>query len=141
MGSLTLGGVLSAVRGALARRKPRLEGSNTHIARQITWITSANIIAAFAFNFLVIGFQLLDDKFIYVIWGLAYANLAFMTGVVYTRDFLLSGIFIFVAVIIALAFSDYAGFILGPAMGLGLVVPGLLAERRVRHLGEENRGS
>ena len=141
IGALVLGGVLSGLRESLAGRSPRLEGSNTHIARQVSWITAGSLIAAFVLSMLAMGFSVLDEKHVYLVWGLAYANIAFMTGVVYTRDFLLSGIFIFVGVAIAVAFSDYCGFILGPFMGLGMIAPGLLAEKRVRKLREEVRGS
>ena len=36
---------------------------------------------------------------------------------------------------------SHSGFILGPFMGLGMIVPGVMAERRVARLGRENGGA
>ncbi len=36
-----------------------------------------------------------------------------------------------------MALPDVQGWILGPVMGLGMIVPGVMAERRVRRLREE----
>lgn len=37
-----------------------------------------------------------------------------------------------------MAFPYYNGYILGPFMGLGLIIPGTMGERRVRKLIEED---
>jgi hypothetical protein len=63
-----------------------------------------------------------------------YANLAVMVGIVYRREFVLSGAAIFLASLVAMVWPDWSGVILGPVMGLGLMVPGWMAERRVRAL-------
>jgi hypothetical protein len=73
--------------------------------------------------------------------GLVYAALAFGIGVVYQREWLLSGLFIFAGAVAAILVEDYNGYITGPTMGLGLIVPGVMAERRVRRLEEEDVGS
>ena len=39
-------------------------------------------------------------------WGLVYANMAFMTGVIYTREFLYAGICIFGGCLLAAPRSD-----------------------------------
>jgi hypothetical protein len=50
-----------------------------------------------------------------------------------------SGVVIFVGCLIAMSVSEYGGYILGPFMGIGMIVPGLRAERRVRELQSESR--
>jgi hypothetical protein len=74
----------------------------------------------------------------------AARDLAFIRDVVqrterrvYPHAFHWAGIAIFVATLAATALPDWNGLILGPAQGLGLLLPGLQAERRVRRLGTE----
>ena len=55
--------------------------------------------------------------------------------IIYRRAFLVAGVVIFAGVVAAIILPQYNGFILGPCMGLGMIVPGLQAERRVRQLG------
>ena len=69
-----------------------------------------------------------------------YANLAFMTGVVYAREYLWSGAFILAGCLLAMVLEEWNGVVLGPFMGLGMIVPGLMAERRVRTLAREEAG-
>ena len=74
-------------------------------------------------------------------WGLAYAGMTFTVGLVYRREFLWSAAAIFAAVLLAIALPKWNGFLLGPAMGLGMIIPGVRAERRVRRLVLEARGA
>jgi hypothetical protein len=60
-----------------------------------------------------------------------------MIGVVYTREYLAAGIAILAGSLLALALPGHAGLIIGPFMGLGLIIPGLIAERRVARLRTE----
>ena len=69
--------------------------------------------------------------------ALVYALMAFMVGVVYRSEFLWAGLGIWAAAIVAMFLPDYNGFIVGPAMGLGMIVPGVMAERRVRRMRAE----
>lgn len=138
IGCVALGMTLSAVREALlSRRPPRLAGENTFISRQVMIITFASIGAGAVLSGVAPGFGLIDERNIPVVWGLVYANLAAMVGVVYRHEFLWSGLAIFGGCVLAIALPDYNGYILGPFMGLGMIVPGLMAERRVRRLQEE----
>jgi hypothetical protein len=47
---------------------------------------------------------------------------------------MISGVLIFVGCIMAIILQQYNGYILGPVMGLGMLIPGLRAEARVRQL-------
>jgi hypothetical protein len=134
--AVVLGSVLSAVREARLGRRSRLEGENTFIGRQVCLIVLASLGAAGVLSGLAPACGFIEGPDVPIIWGLAYANLAFMIGLVYTRDFLVAGLLIFLASVLAIVFQAQCGYILGPAMGLGLLVPGRLAERRVRRLQE-----
>ena len=74
----------------------------------------------------------IDGRNVPTVWGIAYANTAFMIGVVYSKEYLVSGLVIFAGAILAIAMPLYNGYILGPFMGLGIMSPGVIAERRVR---------
>lgn len=134
LGALVLGFALSAGREMWLRVHPRMPGENTFVSRQMVLIVYPTIFAGSALSGLGPSFDLIAPSNIPIIWGLIYANMAFMMGVVYTREFLYSGVFIFAGVVLAIIFQPYNGYILGPFMGLGMIVPGLMAERRVRRL-------
>jgi len=136
--AIGLGTVLSSVREMRLGRRPRLEGENTFVGRQVIWILASSLGVAGVLSGLAPATGFIEGPDVPIIWGLAYANMAFMIGVVYTRDFLVAGIFIFLGSVAAMLFQDQSGYILGPVMGLGLIVPGVRAERRVRRLREEN---
>ncbi|MBU1677169.1 hypothetical protein KKA85_15480, partial [bacterium] len=124
----------SIVRETRLSRRPRLEGGNTFIGDQVKLITAFCIGAGLFFSILGPRLGLLPDAGISIVWGFAYAVLAFMLGVVYTREYLYAGVAIFAGSVLAMLFPLYMGYILGPFMGLGLMVPGLMGERRVRKL-------
>lgn len=132
--SLLVGAGLSVWRGARVARTPRLAGGNTFVSCQIARIAFANLIAGFVLSFLAPATGLIAGANVPIIWGLVYANMAFMMGVAYSIDFIISGVFIFVGVLLAILMPAYNGYILGPFMGLGMIVPGLRAEARVRRL-------
>ncbi len=132
--AIILGTALSVWRGVQVNRTPRLVGGNTFISCQIARIVFANLIAGFVLSFLGPATGLIEGANVPIIWGLVYANVAFMMGVAYSRDFMISVVFIFVGTLLAMLMPQYNGYILGPFMGLGMIVPGLRAEARVRRL-------
>ncbi len=132
--SVLLGTVLSVWRGAATVKNPRLAGANTFISNQLSTIVFANLIAGFVLSAIAPATDFIAGPNVPIIWGLVYANMAFMMGVTYSLDFLVSGIAIFAGCIIAVFLQPYNGFILGPFMGLGMIIPGLRAEARIRLL-------
>jgi hypothetical protein len=139
--SLLVGFGLSAVREMRMASRPRVAGENTFITKQVTMITGACIVAGAVLSGVGPAFGFIDGPDVPVIWGLVYANLAFMTGVAYNRDFLWAGVFIFVGVVLAIVMPHSSGYILGPFMALGMIVPGLRAERRVRRMRAGEHGA
>ncbi|HZM00981.1 MAG TPA: hypothetical protein VFD43_12095, partial [Planctomycetota bacterium] len=132
--ALGLGFLLSLFRELRLRRQPRLDAENTFVGQQVAWITAACLAAGFVLSAVAPAFGFVAGENVPIIWGLVYANLAAMVGIVYERDFLFSGLFIFAGVVAAICLQPWAGYVLGPIMGLGMIVPGLRAERRVRAL-------
>ncbi len=117
--SLILGTILSIVRGAKASKNPRLPGGNTFISNQLAAIAAANLVAGGVLSGVAPATDFIDGPNVPIIWGLVYANMAFMMGVAYSRDFLISGIVMFLACLVAIFLQNYNGYILGPVMGLG----------------------
>lgn len=136
--AIALGMALSTFREIRLARRPRLEGQNTFVGRQVVWILAVSLGAGGALSGLAPATGFIEGADVPIIWGLAYANMAFMIGVIYTRDFLVAGAFIFLGCVAAMLFQAQCGYILGPVMGLGLIVPGIRAECRVRLLQEDN---
>ncbi|MHC4338831.1 MAG: hypothetical protein ACYSX0_01275 [Planctomycetota bacterium] len=140
IGAVVLGSALSALLEIRLSKKPGLTGEDTFILRQVVRIVACNIAVGMTLSALgpITGF--IAGPHVPILWGLLYANMAFMIGVVYTREYMVAGMLIFVGAVIAILFADYAGYILGPFMGFGMIVPGLLGERRVARLREEADG-
>lgn len=138
--SVLLGTALSVWRGAAESRHPRLPGGNTFVSAQLGRIVAGNLVAGFVLSFAAPATGFVDGPDVPVIWGLVYANMAFMMGVAYSRDFMISGVAIFVGCMLAMLWPQYNGYILGPFMGLGMIVPGRRAEARVRALLREGSG-
>lgn len=139
IGAIALGVVLSMVREMLLQKNPRLEGENTFLSRQMMLVTFASIGGGAVLSGVGPALGFVGPQHIATIWGLAYANMAVMLGIIYRRAFLWAGLGIFAASIAAIVMPQYNGFILGPAMGLGMIIPGLQAERRVKALQAEDR--
>ena len=132
--SLVLGVTLSMWREIRLSRKSRLPGENTFIGRQVSRITFANVVAGAALSILAPATGVVDGPDVPIIWGLVYANMAFMMGVAFSTEFLISGIAIFCGTLVAILLPQFSGYILGAVMGLGMIIPGLRAESRVRQL-------
>ncbi len=136
--ALAIGIVGSMVLGARLKANPRLEGQNTHVAAQVQWIVFANLVVALIVGSAGPGIGWIHPQSTPVVWGFAYANMAFMLGVVYRPEYRLAGGAILCATLAAMTWMRYSGFILGPAMGLGMIVPSWMAERRVALIARES---
>lgn len=135
--ALAIGISLSVLREKRLERNPRLPGEDTTLARQVAWISWAGVSLGFVLSGLAPATGFIDGANVPILWGLIYANIAFHTGVVYRREFFWAAAFILAGVLLAMFFQAYSGIILGPFMGLGLILPGLRAEKSVRALQAE----
>lgn len=137
IGAVALGTVLSGLLGWRRSRRTRLAGENTFVSRQVGLVTAGALVAAIVLSALGPATGMIPGERVPVVWGLAYAALAYNVGVVYRSEFLWSGVAIFAGSLVALALPDLQGYVLGPVMGLGMIVPGLMAERRVSRMRAE----
>lgn len=132
--ALALGITLSVVREKRLSRRPRLVDEDPYVGDQVMWVAIVCVGAGIVLSVAAPALGFLDGHDMATVWGLVYANLATMTGIVYRREFLWSGLAIFLAAIAAMIWPVWNAAILGPVMGLGLAIPGWRAERRVRAL-------
>jgi len=139
--ALVIGVAGSALTEWRLARKPRLPGEDTFVSKQVVLITWANVGPGILLSAVGPASGLLHPAYIPVCWGLLYANMAFMVGVVYAREYMFAGIFIAIGAVAALANVEQAGYILGPFMGLGMILPGIAAERRVARMRLETSGT
>ena len=137
--ALTVGSIGSGLFGWRMSRR-RLTAVNTFISRQIGIIVFSCGGAAIVLNIVGPLTGILPGGLVPLIWGFAYAHIAFGVGVVYSREFLVSAAVIFAGCIGALFRPEWNGLILGPCMGLGMIVPGVISERRVRKIRAKESG-
>ena len=137
---LLLGMLLSGIREWRLSKRPRLLGGESLVERQVLQVVWGSLGAAAIVSFFGPATGFITHREVAIVWGFAYANLAFMVGVVYSREYLQSGLLIFAGTILAMVFEEWNGVILGPFMGLGMIVPGVMAERRVRRMAAEEAG-
>jgi hypothetical protein len=135
--ALVLGIAGSCVREARLPRPSRLPGENTFIGRQVVWAVAGCIGGGSVLSVVAPATGFVAGPEVPIVWALIYATLAFMVGVVYAREWMVSGGVIFLAALVAMFLPDLAGFIVGPVMGVGMIVPGVMAERRVARLSRE----
>jgi hypothetical protein len=113
------------------KRNPPPEGEDTFVGRQVVKVVYGCLAAAIVLSVAGPMLRIFEGHSVSIVWGFAYAVMAYMVGVVYQPEYMVAGAGIFVASVAAMALPAYAGFILGPAMGLGMIVPGVMAKRRV----------
>jgi len=135
-----LGAFLSGYREYRLAKRPRLEAGDTSISDQVAKITAFTMGVAGLLSGLGPALGFIPGPQVPVIWGVAYAVMAYMIGVVYTREYRMAGLVIMVGAILAMVFPDQSGYILGPFMGIGMIVPGVMGERRVARIVAEDAG-
>lgn len=142
--AIVLGTGLSfALERRLRRRfgASRVGAEESVAARQVAAVTAVCIAGGVALSALGPALGFIEGRDVPTLWGLVYAAMASMYCVVYSREWLWAGAGIFAGAVAAMAFPDWNGVILGPVMGLGMIVPGVVAERRVRRMAESRIAS
>lgn len=72
------------------------------------------------------------------IWAALYGIGLSMMGILYSKEWFISGIAIFIAIVFATFARPYASIILGITMGLGCIIPGVIAQQRLRQWEKKN---
>jgi hypothetical protein len=134
--ALVLGSSLSIIGGYLANRRPRLvtgdPGFSTRIAAACGVFIGTGVACSVA-----IALSGENVRWTPHLWGLMYALMLMTLGVFYSSECFLFGLLALAGTIAAAWQRQNAGYILGLSMGIAAVIPGLMAERRVRRLQQE----
>jgi len=138
--SLLLGTVLSITLEMRLKGRSRVAGEDATVGRHFGIVVCANLAAAAVISGVGPASGFIAGHAVPVVWGLAYASMAIHAGFVYSKDFVWAGVAIFLGTCVAMFFPEQSGYVLGPVMGLGMIVPGLSAERRVRRLRASDAG-
>jgi hypothetical protein len=72
------------------------------------------------------------------LWAMVYSIALCMTGIIHSKEWLWGGIGIFAGMVAAFIIKDYALLILGFTMGMGCIIPAIIAQRRYLR---QNRGN
>jgi hypothetical protein len=133
--ALGVGAVGSMLLGWWNGRRPRIAAESTVVSRQLGHIVFACIGGGVVLSIAAPMTGLVEGTSMPTIWALVYAVMTYMVGIVYTSEWRWAGACILAAAVVAMFLPEYSGLIVGPAMGLGLIIPGLMAERRVARMG------
>jgi len=134
IGAIALGAGLSSFLGWRACRRPRLPGANTHLGSQLAKVVAIFVAVGMVLSMAMPTLARGGERYIPHAWGLLYALMLMTMGALYSREFFWCGLPCLAATLAAVRWPEFAGYILGPAMGLGCIVAGAIAERRVARL-------
>src|SRR5262245_32914460 len=119
--SILFGMLASTFLGWRASRKPRIAAGNAHLAGQIGKLFAIFIVTGLVLSFSVPALVRGGERFMVHLWGMIYALMLMSVGVVYSRHVFWCGVPCLLAVMVMLRFPDHAGYVVGPAMGIGCI--------------------
>jgi hypothetical protein len=121
---------LSVFFGYRLSRRQENRGFVPYIYIQIGWIWGVMIISGVIFGNFGLGRAFFTD--LHFLWAWIYAIALSMTGIVYSKEWLMGGIGIFIGMLVAVFIKEYAYLILAIAMCAGCVIPSLITQKRLR---------
>jgi len=136
LGLYAIGIPLSIFFGYRLSKRQEYRGIVPYIYIQIGWIWGLMITSGILFGTFGFGRSFFND--IHFLWAWIYAISLSMTGVVYSKEWLMGGIGIFVGMVAAVFLKQYAYLVLGFAMCAGCVIPSLITQKRLRKVEKEN---
>jgi hypothetical protein len=113
-----------------------MRGVIPYIYIQVGWIWGIMITSGIIFGTFGLGRNFLID--INFVWAWIYAISLSMTGIGYSKEWLVGGFGKFAGIIAAVFLKQYACLILGFVMCAGCVVPSLITLKRLRDVEKEN---
>ena len=131
-----IGSVLSAFFGYRLSKRQNMKGFVPYIYIQIGWIWGVTVVSGIIFGTFWFGRCFVSD--INFLWAWIYAISLSMTGIVYSKEWIMGGFGIFAGMLVAVFLKEYAYLILGIAMCAGCVVPALITQKRLRDVEKEN---
>lgn len=117
-------------------KRQNTRGVVPYIYVQITWIWGIMIASGIIFGTLGLGRSFFSN--INFLWAWVYAISLSMTGVVYSKEWLMGGLMIFAGMLAAVFLKEYTCLVLGFSICAGCVIPSLITQKRLRDVGKEN---
>lgn len=136
---LATAGCINVVYDIKIRKKEKRTGMVSLLSKQIGWVWAVAVLHGVVWS--VLG--LFTDWYggPGFLWALVYSIALSATGIIYSKEWLFGGLGVLVGMVVAFFVKPYAYLILGLAMGLGCIVPAIIAHRRYRRLVRENEQS
>ena len=136
---LITAGCVNAICDVRIRKREKRAGRVPLLSKQIGWVWAVAVLHGVVWSTLgLFGDWYGGPGFL---WALIYSIALSATGIIYSKEWLLGGIGVFVGMVIAFFVKQYAYLILGLVMGLGCIIPAIIAHRRYRRLVRENEQS
>jgi hypothetical protein len=117
-------------------KRQNMRGVVPYIYIQIAWIWGIMIASGIIFGTFGIGRSFFSN--INFLWAWIYAISLSMTGVVYSKEWLMGGFMIFAGMLAAVFLKEYTYLILGFSICAGCVIPSLITQKRLRDVEKEN---
>ena len=126
---MLIGVPLSAYFGYRAKKQCALLGVTPYVARQIGWVWAVLIPNLVAWSFLVRFWLHAPHLMVFVsaaIYGIGLA----MMGILYSKEWMIAGLSVFIAIPTAAFYLEHAQTVLGMVIGISCIVPALISLRR-----------
>ena len=126
--AVLIGAPLSAYFGWRAGKRCSAMGVTPYVARQIGWLWAVLVPNGVLWSFLV-RFGLDAPYLMPFVWAGVYGSGLAVMGILYSKEWLIAGIGVFVAIPVSVLYMSYAGTLLRTTMGLCCIVPALISMR------------
>ncbi len=133
---LAIGLCVTVVSGIRVSRRQKKAGLVPQISNQIGWVWMVVLAHGVLWSTLGLFFDFFGGPGF--LWAMVYSIALSITGIIYSKEWLWGGIGIFAGMVAAFIIKDYAYLILGFAMGLGCIVPAIIAQKRYLKQKREN---
>jgi len=133
---LAIGVCVSIVSGIRVSKRQKKAGLVPQISNQIGWVWMVVLAHGVVWSTLGLFFDFFGGPGF--LWAMVYSIALSMMGIIYSKEWLWGGIGIFVGMVVAFIMKDYAYLILGFAMGLGCIIPAIVAQKRYLRQKREN---
>jgi hypothetical protein len=133
---LAIGACVTIVSGIRLSKRQKKAGLVPQLSKQIGWVWIIVLAHGVVWSMLGLFFDFFGGPGF--LWAIVYSIALSVIGIIYSREWLFGGIGIFVGMVVAFIIKDYAYLILGIAMGLGCIIPAIIAQRNYHKQEKEN---
>ena len=135
---LAIGVCVTIVSGIRVSKRQKEAGLVPQIANQLFYVWMILLTHGFMWSMLSLFSDFFGGRnFPAFLWAMIYSIALSMTGVIHSREWLWGGIGIFAGMVAAFIIKDYALLILGFSMGMGCIIPAIIAQKNYRKTGEK----